>query len=135
MKRQTIYIPEYDWTVYVYYGTTPRDTQEILSKICRLGCPKEGILRSRKQLLSGDYNNGLTYSNRVLKQSVVSLGMASEFAQFLNSFVHELHHLVTHIASAEGIPLEGEEICYLSGDIAQEMYPILMYYISNCKLL
>lgn len=38
-----------------------------------------------------------------------------------------------------GLPAElagnaGRELCYLSGGIAQEMYPILIHYISRCKL-
>lgn len=134
MKRQVIHIPEYEWTAYVYYDTTQYDTDEILNKLYSLGCSEKGILRTRKQLLGGGYNNGFTYSNRSLKQSVVSLGRASEFAQFLNSFVHELQHLSTHIAQANGINLDGEEICYLSGWIAQEMYPILIHYLTRCGL-
>ena len=134
MKRQTIYIPEYDWIVHVYYDTTPYNTEELLGKLYQMGCSENGILRTRKQLLGGDYNNGFTYSNRVLKQSVVSLGRASEFAQFLNSFSHELHHLSTHIAQAYGIPLDGEDVCYLSGSIAQKMYPILIHYLTRCRL-
>lgn len=134
MKRQVIHIPEYEWTAYVYYDTTQYDTDEVLNKLYSLGCSEKGILRTRKQLLGGGYNNGFTYSNRSLKQSVVSLGRASEFAQFLNSFVHELQHLSTHIAQANGINLDGEEICYLSGWIAQEMYPILIHYLTRCGL-
>lgn len=134
MKRQAIYIPEYQWGIYVYYDTTPKDAEEVLEKLYDLGCSENSILITRNQLLGGDYNNGFTYSNRALKQSVVSLGRASEFAQFLNSFVHELHHLVTHIGVTVGLDLEGEDICYLTGDIAQKMYPILMHYISRCGL-
>ena len=134
MKRQTIYIPDYDWIVHVYYDTTPENANEITNALHHLGCSYKGIVRTRKQILSGEYNNGMTYSNRVLKQSIVSLGRASGFAQFLNSFVHELQHLSTHIAQACGMPLDGEEICYLSGWIAQEMYPILIHYLISCKL-
>lgn len=134
MKRQTIYIPDYDWIVHVYYDTTPKNANEITRALHYLGCSHNGIVRTRKQILSGEYNNGMTYSNRVLKQSIVSLGRASGFAQFLNSFVHELQHLSTHIAKANGIPLDGEEICYLSGSLAQLMYPILIHYINNCTL-
>ena len=134
MKRQKIHIPEYGWEVCVYYDTTPKDTREVINNIYRLGCSKEGILRTYKQLSSGIYNNGFTYSNRALKQSVVSLGRASSFAQFLNSFVHELHHLVTHIGTTVGLDLQGEEICYLSGSLAQGMYPVLFHYITNCEL-
>ena len=134
MKRQTIYIPDYDWIVHVYYDTTPENANEITNALHHLGCSYKGIVRTRKQILSGEYNNGMTYSNHVLKQSIVSLGRASGFAQFLNSFVHELQHLSTHIAQACGMPLDGEEICYLSGWIAQEMYPILIHYLISCKL-
>lgn len=134
MKRQIIHIPEYEWTAYVYYDTTPKDAPELMRKLQVLGCSEKGILSAYKQLSSGNYNNGLTYSNRVLKRSVVSLGRASTFAQFLNSFVHELHHLATHISQSYGIPLDGEEVCYLSGSVAQEMYPILIHYLSRCKL-
>ena len=122
------------WGIYVYYDTTPYDTEELLGKLRSLGCSENGVLRTRKQLLRGGYNNGFTYSNRALKQSVVSLGRASKFSQFLNSFSHELHHLSTHIAQAYGIPLDGEDVCYLSGSIAQKMYPILIHYLTRCRL-
>ena len=134
MKRQTIYIPEYDWIVHVYYDTTPYNTEELLGKLYQMGCSENSILITRNQLLGGDYNNGFTYSNRALKQSVVSLGRSSSFAQFLNSFVHELHHLSTHIAQSYNIPLDGEDVCYLSGSIAQKMYPILIHYLTKCRL-
>lgn len=134
MKRQAIYIPDYDWKVYVYYDTTPNDAAEVSYKLYQLGCSPQGIERSYRQLMTGIYNNGMTYSNRSLRKSVVSLGRASEFPQFLNSFVHEVHHLATHIAEAVGMSLVGEPICYLSGNIAQEMYPILIHYISNCHV-
>lgn len=132
MKRQIIHISDYDWTVYVYYDTTPYDTEELLGKLYQMGCSENGILRTRKQLFGGEYNNGLTYTNKVFRRSVLALGRASSFLQFLNSFVHEVHHLATHIAIIEGLPLDGEEICYLSGWIAQQMYPVLIHYISRC---
>ena len=134
MKRQKIHIPEYRWEVYVSYDTTPRDAEEIIANMYRLGCSKEGLIKTYEQLSSGIYNNGFTYTNRALKRSVVSLGRASSFAQFLNSFTHELHHLATHIATAYGLDLSGEEVCYLTGYIAQKMYPVLLHYISNCEL-
>ena len=52
MKRQVIHIPEYEWTAYVYYDTTPYDTEELLGKLRSLGCSENGVLRTRKQLLS-----------------------------------------------------------------------------------
>ena len=134
MKRQTLYIPKYAWTVHVYYDTTLKDAEEILNVLCDLGCSKNGILRTRNQFLGRSYNNGMTYSNKAIRESVVSLGRASSFPQFLNSFVHEVHHLATHIAETVNISLIGEDICYLSGEIAQKMYPVLIHYISRNSL-
>lgn len=134
MKRQRLYIEAYDWTVNIYYDTAPKDADLIAGHIEHLGCSEEGIQRTYEQLSSGILNNGFTYTNRALKQSVMNLGRASSFAQFLNSFVHELHHLCTHIATAYGMDLEGEEVCYLAGYIAQKMYPVLLHYITNCEL-
>lgn len=134
MKRQRLYIERYDWVVDIYYDTTPKDAPSLLRHITALGCSEEGILRTYKQLSGGALDNGFTYTNRALRQSVMNLGRASSFAQFLNSFVHELHHLCTHIATAYGMDLEGEEVCYLAGYIAQKMYPVLLHYITNCEL-
>lgn len=134
MKHQRLYIKRYDWSVDIYYDTTPKDAKLIVRHIAALGCSESGILRTYEQLSGGALNNGFTYTNRILRKSVMSLGRASSFAQFLNSFVHELHHLCTHIATAYGMNLEGEEVCYLAGYIAQKMYPVLLHYISNCEL-
>ena len=134
MKRQVIYIPDYDWVVYIFYDTTKNDAVEVSCKLYQIGCSPQGIGRSYRQLMKGIYNNGMTYSNRSLRESVVSLGRASEFPQFLNSFVHELQHLSTHIAMSSDIPLDGEDICYLSGWLAQRMYPILIHYITKCYI-
>ena len=134
MKRQKIYIPKYDWEVHVFYDTTIYNADEILNELHKFGCSKKGISKTLGQFLTSSYNNGFTYSNKSIRVSLVSLGRASSFSQFLNSFVHEVHHLSTHIADAENISLVGEEICYLSGKIAQMMYPVLIHYISKCKL-
>lgn len=134
MKYQLLFIPDYDWLVDIYYDATPSDAMRITKRIADLGCAKYGIYKVYAQLASGILNNGFTYTNKYLRQSVMSLGRASSFAQFLNSFVHELHHLCTHIAMTYRLDLQGEDVCYLAGDIAQMMHPVLLNYISNCRI-
>lgn len=45
------------------------------------------------------------------------------------STAHERAHLVTHIAGASGIEPEGEEICYLAGEIASKMFDVSHKFI------
>lgn len=129
MKRQTIRIPDYGWTVHVYYNTTPYDRKELVRVIKKFGGSVESQRGVYDNMSHWHPNNAFTYSNGMLRVSVMSLGWASSFAQFINSFSHELHHLSVHIAQHNNLPFDGEEIAYLAGDMAQMMYPILIEYL------
>lgn len=63
-------------------------------------------------------DSGFTYSNPDIRRSVMVIGKTSSGAQFLNSFVHELRHLIDDIAVADGMGMSGEAVAYLSGDTA-----------------
>ena len=71
----------------------------------------------RGNLLRADMDSGFTYSNKTMRRSVVVVGLATSQAQFLNSFEHELRHLCDDIAAASGMPMQGEEVAYLTGDV------------------
>jgi hypothetical protein len=71
----------------------------------------------RNNLLKCDMDTGFTYSNKKLRRTVMIVGLASSPAEFLNSFEHELRHLVDDIASTHSMDMAGEEVAYLTGDI------------------
>lgn len=133
MKQQYFILEDCDWAVTVFYDTGKNDTDEIMKLLKELGCPKRGLDKSYKNLSSGEYNTGLTYSNPHIKESLVVLGHASSFEEFLNTWQHEVIHLNMHICESYGISPYSEDCAYLAGDIAQKMFPILSHYICRCN--
>lgn len=97
----------------------------ILSRLSRLGAPPSILRRVRKNMELDQMDTGFTYSNLFLRESVVVIGRSSSGAEFLNSFVHELRHLADDIAYVYGYPLRGEEVAYLTGDIALALSDIV----------
>lgn len=122
MIRQQIDIKGYDWTVYAYYAIDSYYVNEIVTRLKELGASEVYLTKATEHMERNDLNNGLTYSNMATKETVLVVGLTSSPAQFLNSLVHELQHLTSHICEAWSIPMESEEACYLSGSIAQQMY-------------
>ncbi len=67
-------------------------------------------------------DTGFTYSNKRNHESVMVVGLASSAKEEMNSIVHEIRHLVDDIASSYNLVPCGEDVAYLSGDIAMKMY-------------
>jgi len=121
MIRQTIYLDRAGgWKVTCFYAVTHYEVEEILRTMERAEASKEDLGRAYDNLSSGSLNTGLCYSGK--GESVLVISCVSSPAQFLNSLVHELHHLASHIASTLGYDQKGEEACYIAGETAERMY-------------
>lgn len=117
MKVRDAYIRKYRWQVRIYYAVTCYHSSQILDYLCELNCPENIYSRAEKHLLRGDLNTGFTFSNKRIRGSVMVVGLSSSPSEFLNSFEHEVRHLVDDIADAYDISHNGEEVAYLVGDI------------------
>lgn len=117
-----MYIPNYDWDVVMYFDVTRRDTDEVLDALHRIDCPRAVMRQSQRQIESGSYNEGFTYSNYDSKTTIISIGRVDSLAEFFNTFSHEREHLVAHIAEYHGIDMRSEEAAYLYGDITEMLY-------------
>lgn len=65
------------------------------------------------------------------------IGLTSSKAQFLNSFEHEMRHLVDDISKACGLDGEGESVAYLTGDLNALLFEDLHSFICcshTCKI-
>lgn len=133
MIRQTIYLDcAGGWKVTCYYAVTHYEVDEILRTLAEAGADDKSLDRAYKNLSSGNLNTGLCYSGN--GESVLVISCASSPAQFLNSLVHELHHLASHIASALGYDQKGEEACYIAGETAERMYPVANKFLcEHCR--
>lgn len=120
------------WLVTCYYAVTHYEVDEIMRTLAEAGADGKSLDRAYENLSSGDLNTGLCYSGD--GESVLVISCASSPAQFLNSIVHELHHLASHIASALGYDQKGEEACYIAGETAERMYKVANKFLcEHCR--
>lgn len=88
------------------------------------------MLESKKK------NTGFTYTDFEKHITMVIIGEADSASEFFNTFVHEIGHVSTHIAEFYGIDTNSEEIQYLSGEIALQMFEKAKELMcDHCRLL
>lgn len=134
MIRQTIYLGRYDWTVRIYYAVTTFWTQEILADLAEIGCRGVDFERAKRNLVSGNFNTGLTFSNATFCESVMVIGRSSSPEEFASTYDHEKGHLARQICQAFGIDPYGEEAQYLAGDIGKKMFPVAKKFLcEHCR--
>lgn len=133
MIRQNIYLERaHGWRVTCYFAVTHYEVEEIMQRLIEAGCEGDNLQTAYDNLCSDSLNTGLCYSGN--GESVLVISCASSPAQFLNSLVHELHHLASHIASALGYNQKGEDACYIAGEAAEKMYPVASKFLcENCR--
>lgn len=119
-----------DWQIVLFYAVTHFEVGEIMQTLEDAGCRGENLESAYQNLSSGNLNTGLCFSGDGV--SVLVISVTSSKPQFLNSLVHESHHLATQIGSALGYDLLGEDMCYLAGKIAEKMYPVVSRYLCEC---
>lgn len=113
MKIRDLSIHKYGWTLRIYYAVTCYYTGEILKSLTDIGCPDTVLHRVQGNMVKCEMDTGFTYSNKEHRQSVIVIGMHSSPWEFLNSFEHELRHLVDDIALTLG-PADGRGRCSIS---------------------
>lgn len=134
MIRHELYIEKYDWLLHCYFAVDCYYANEIIDSLIDIDCKGDYLFRAAKNLECGNIDNGLTYSNMRIGESVMVVGLTTSASEFLNSLSHELHHVVCHICSAKGIDIESEEAAYLIGDIAQMLFkPISTLLCDRCR--
>ena len=132
MIKQEFIVDKVYWKVYVYYDITPKDAIEIVTKLQEIKLPKSYITSAYTTLVSNKLNQGLTETNSKLKTSIVVFTKTTNASQFVNSFVHEIGHLSNHIAITYNLDLNGEEVQYIAGDIAQQMFKRCHTLMCDC---
>lgn len=112
------------WKVTCFYAVTHYDAEEIIKELYASGASERDIEKAYSNISSGRMNIGLCYSGE--NSSVLVVSVSSSPAQFFNTLFHEVHHLSSHIAMKLGYDLEGEFVCYLAGDIAENMCQVVL---------
>lgn len=132
MIKQHLYLRDYRWECWVYYALAPQDANEVLLKIGSIGADRIDLDNAWDNLTKGERNSGLTYSNFSSGKSVIVIAKATTALEFTKSWFHEAGHLATHIATAYGINLKGEEVRYICDDIVGEMWDVAKGFVCEC---
>lgn len=119
MLPQKINIPSCDWNVDILYDARPHDADMILSMLWRMGCAQRHMYKAEDLLKSGIPNQGLTYSDKYSRHTLIVIGHASDVFECINSISHEVNHLEAHICEHFSIDMHSEEAAYLSGEIKE----------------
>lgn len=115
-------IDKYDWKVYLYLDVDESNAEFILNKLSELHCNYSRALAACK-VISDDYmNKGFTYTNYPIQTSLIIICKADNTGQCINTIVHEINHLKSHIANRYNLSETSEEVSYLCGNIAELIY-------------
>lgn len=132
MIKTTLYISKYDWLVHCFFAVDCYYACEIINEMSWLGASRKVLAQSYALMSDDNLDGGITYSNYDRRESVLVTELTSNACEFFDSFIHETGHLATHIAKADGIDLEGEEVRYIQGDVSRALFPFCEKLLCDC---
>ena len=113
------------WVVDFVFATKAYDIDGVLSCLYDAGAPGWVMDDADGLMSAGEYNTGFTYTNPEIRRAVVVVGPTTSGAEYIDTLVHEIHHLAVAIASELGIDLESETPAYLAGDSARALAEVV----------
>lgn len=132
MLRQRFHIDKYNWNITAYYAVTGYHLNEIMSNLMRIGCNGDYMREAYENLSKNNVGSGLTYSNYLLRETVMVVALTSSAKEFHKALIHEIRHVQSHIATAYNIDEKSEEVCCLLDDIVGLTHDTIAPLICNC---
>ena len=131
MKRRVLKIGR--WVIDVLFAVRYYDIAGVVACLRDINSPRDVIDRSIEIMEECEDDKGFTFANPYLKRAVSVIGPSSSGEEFVNTLVHEIHHVAVAIASELGVDLEDETPAYLSGNAAMEFIDLICEFgCSKC---
>lgn len=113
------------WHVEFYFAPDGYDADALLDRLYDFGAGVS-VMRRALDLMGQDApNTGFTFTNPEEYLALVSIGPTSSGEEFVNTLVHEIHHLAVAVAAELGIDLESETPAYVAGDSARALADVV----------
>lgn len=119
MIRRTLFVGR--WNVSFLFADHNYDKDEILSELYDLGATDYVLGRVEDIVEKDSLNTGFTYTNPDIMRALIVIGPTSSGSEFIDTLVHEVHHIAVAVAYNLGIDLNSETPAYLAGDTAREL--------------
>ena len=126
MERQVIKIGR--WVVDCLFAEDRYDVDGVLACIYDAGATYPILRKAKDMMTSGQMNTGFTFNNPDNYRAVLVIGPSESGEEFIDTLVHEVHHLAVAIASGLGVDLESETPAYLAGDSARALARLICKY-------
>ena len=114
MKHRALQIGR--WVIDFFFAIDSFDEEVVFSALYDAHASYSMMHMVDKLMRSGKKNAGFTFTNAKIKRGIVLIGPTTNSKEFLNTLVHEIHHVAVAIAAELGVDLEGEVPAYISGD-------------------
>lgn len=116
------------WDVLIWYCVTEDDYQEVYDTLVEFGCP---ILDAEysANTVSSFPNTGLTFSDTDSRVSFVCVSSTTSYSQFVDTLMHEIKHVQSHICEYYDVDENSEDAAYLVGYLARRVYKFLQRII------
>ena len=118
-------IRTHGWDVLFYFYLGPEDLGDVMDGMRWVDAPRGIVSTVTDKILARRLNEGFTYSNPRLRRTVFAIGDTSSGPEVLDSTVHEIIHIVQHIAQKDGLDPFGEPVAYLGGHISRAISDIV----------
>lgn len=122
MNINDVTISRYNWEVVIITYCGYNDIEAIINELNKINCPDIYIQHVIDMMKHKDINVGFTYSNTIMNKSIVCISNVSSTGELVNTTVHELFHLISHISIANNFNDDEEQCAYLIGDIARIVF-------------
>ncbi|MBQ3949799.1 MAG: hypothetical protein II661_04915 [Bacteroidales bacterium] len=113
------------WVVDFLFAEKAYDTSEVLEYLRYANAPDSVVQRAEQIMTENRSNTGFLYPDTEAHYAVAVVGPTTSGEEFIDTVVHEIHHLAVSIAAELGVDLEGETPAYLSGDSARAFADII----------
>ena len=126
------YIRDSNWCVRVYCLDESFDSRPILGDLKALNPKDKDLLVVKDMLQNEGLNWGFTFSSYKDRKTLMVIGPAESQKEYFGTINHESFHLAKHIAQCDGLDPFSEEVAYISGGIAGEIYDAFKDIVCLC---
>jgi hypothetical protein len=123
MEHRILYIGK--WHIDFLFAEEGYDREEALEYLYDCGASDYALRQAENLMVLCEWNCGFTFANPLEYRAVVFIGPTSSSDEFINTTVHEVHHLAVAIAEELGIDLESETPAYIAGDSAKALADVI----------
>lgn len=113
-----------DWAYILISDYSVKDYDKMWSIMRTLGL-SDAKAQAALSILSQP-DKGMTLTSFTDRMSILFIGRSSTPAQWFDTLIHEIKHLVEHISEYYEVNPKGEPAAYLQGEIGRQLFPIII---------